>query len=162
MLRFLASTLLLAAAPASGQETDAAASVDAARAAVEAQALDLDADGDGLIGRAEVAAAVAASFPTFDADGSGDIDPREWEEWPFGFYDMALHRDRAQAYHAAFGLVFDLFDRSGDGRLDEAEFAGAMDRALDFADRDGDGAMSHEEFLRGFVPNVALRHAMRD
>ncbi len=75
---------------------------------------------------------------------------------------MAAHRDRAQAYHAAFGLVFDLFDRSGDARLDLAEYRTALDRSLDFADRDGDGAMTHDEFMRGFVPNVALRHAMQD
>jgi Ca2+-binding EF-hand superfamily protein len=158
----LAALLLIAALPAAAQQGAGPDLIDAARSAVEAQALDLDANSDGRIDRAEIAAAVEAGFPTFDADGSGDIDAREFEEWPFGFYEMAAHRDREQAYHAAFGLVFDLFDRSGDGRLDLAEFQAAMNRSLDFADRDGDGSMTYDEFMRGFVPNVALRHAMRD
>ncbi|MEM7487756.1 MAG: hypothetical protein AAF390_01390 [Pseudomonadota bacterium] len=141
---------------------DAAATVDAARAAIEEQAAALDADHDDLIDRAEIAAAAKAGFPTFDTDGSGDIDAREFAEWPFGFYDMAQHRDRAAEYRAVFGTVFDIFDRSGDSRLDRLEFQTAMLRGLYDADSDGDGAMSREELLRGFVPNVALRHAMQD
>ncbi|MEM7644381.1 MAG: hypothetical protein AAF366_17925 [Pseudomonadota bacterium] len=141
---------------------DAAATVDAARAAIEAQAAELDTDHDDLIDRGEIKAAAMAGFPTFDVDGSGDIDPREFAEWPFGFYDMARHRDRAGEYRAAFGTVFDIFDHSGDSLLDRREFRTAMLRALDDADSDGDGTTSREEFLQGFVLNVALRHAMQE
>ncbi|MEM7709509.1 MAG: hypothetical protein AAF264_01915 [Pseudomonadota bacterium] len=164
MTKILIAGLLVATTiPVMAQQMeDAAATVDAARAAIEAQAAELDTDRNDVIDRDEIAAAAEAGFATFDVDGSGDIDPREFAEWPFGFYEMAQHRGQTDAYHTAFGLIFDIFDQSSDRRLDRQEFQSAMLRSLDDADSDGDGAMSHDEFLRGFVPNVALRHAMED
>ncbi|UWQ20141.1 EF-hand domain-containing protein [Jannaschia sp. W003] len=160
MIRPLACALVLLSPAAAFAQTDG--TPDAARSAIEASALALDTDGDGRLAPAEIDVAVTEMFPSLDADGSGAVDRTEFEEWPFGFHDMAAHRDRAEAYHAVFGLLFDLFDRGGDGRLDLPELREGMAAAAAYADRDGDGAMSRTEFLRGFVPNVALRHAMRD
>ncbi|MDA8585914.1 EF-hand domain-containing protein [Rhodobacteraceae bacterium] len=165
MMRYvLVTALTLAATPLLAQsdgEVQSPSNFDAARATVELRALELDTNKDGVINRPELTAAATAAFPIYDADASGDIDVVEFKTAPFGFSDMASFRGREQAYDAAFGLVFDLFDRDEDGRLNEEDFLTSIDRAFNYADIDSDDALTNDEFLRGFITNVALRHAMR-
>jgi len=137
------------------QETEANVNVDAARSTVQANAREIDINDDGLISRQELLAAAAQAFPLYDADQSEDIDVNEFRESLFGFADMARVRDRQQAFDAAFGLVFDLFDREGDRRLSQQDLLDAVDRAFSYADHDSDNALSSP------FPKVVMRHAHR-
>ena len=152
---------LLSAAAAQAQSRDVvAASVDAARAAIETAAAEMDADGDGRITAAELQDGHAALFTSVDADASGEILRDELIGWEFGLGEMAAFRDRAQGFEAAMGMVFDLFDRDGDHGITAQEIAEGLVQAHAFADRDGDGALSYAEYRSNFVVNVALRNAM--
>ncbi len=108
---------------------------DAARervARVDAMFRLLDADGDGRITAAEVAAARAARFAAADSDGDGRLDPAEFEAMR-----RAMRAERAFARH----------DGDGDGFLTEAELAarsGRMEAGLG-----PDGVLTRDEALAG-------------
>lgn len=166
MMRYvLATALTVAVTPLMAQSEDGgdfAHGIDAARAAVEATALELDVNNDQLISRSELMAAAFEGFSAYDVDESGDIDITEWTTAPFGFSEMARARGREQAYNAAMGLVFDLFDRDDDQLLSNGNFLAAMNGAFSYADMNKDDELTGEEFRRGFIMNVALRQAMRE
>lgn len=151
---------LPALAQSSQGDLNAGNAADAARAMVEEWAGVLDANGDRRIDGGEMAEGLSRVFPSVDADSSGSVSQAEFRDWEFGLAEMAAFRDRAQAYDAAMGVVFDLYDRDDDGALTMEEYREAIDRSMAYADFDEDGAMSYDEFRRGFIINVALRHAM--
>ncbi|MFO6464026.1 EF-hand domain-containing protein [Jannaschia sp. KMU-145] len=151
----------LAATSALAQETvPASATVDAARAQIEALAAEMDVDGDARITLDELQAAAGQIFPSIDADASDGLTRAEFLGWEFGLAEMAAFRGRTQGYEAAMGMVFDLFDRDGSQGIDAAEFEAAMVESHAYADLDGDAALSAAEFRSNFVVNVALRNAL--
>ncbi|WP_107474921.1 MULTISPECIES: EF-hand domain-containing protein [unclassified Streptomyces] len=144
----------------------------------------LDADGDGVITRAEYLARVerAASacgrepqdplveaaraahrevFRQMDGDGDGGVTFEEYRDW-------AGHDAFEQSCRPALGSLFDLADSDGDGRLTRQEFTrlrAATGNTTDGAaaafaalDTDGDGTVDRAAYLlaiRDFVTSGA-------
>ncbi|MEM9795211.1 MAG: EF-hand domain-containing protein [Pseudomonadota bacterium] len=154
-LALLAATLLFAA-PAAGQIRHH----DAGAAMVQSLAAAMDANSDGAISLEELTETSALIFEKIDADSSGSLTFEEMTDWEFGLAEMAEFRGRGQAYDAAMGVVFDMFDRDNSGQVDGTEHSEAITRAAQYADTDNDGAMSFDEFYSNFIVNVALRNAM--
>ena len=156
------SALTLVAAILSGAVAAEAAPAlpDSVRAQIEGVAVAMDLDGDGLISTAEAAETGDRVFASLDADASGAVDRGEMLDWEHGMAATAAFRGREQAYGAAIGIAFDLFDADGDGMVTRGEHAAAIERAAAFADLDGDGGMSRGEFARRFVFGVAMRNAL--
>lgn len=155
-------TLALAAAICGAAATaeDGPAVHDVANARIEGVAAAMDIDRDGAISASEAAETGRQVFASLDADGSGAVDRAEMLDWEHGMSALAAFRGREQAYEAALGFAFDLFDADGDGTVTRAEHEAGIARSTAFADMDGDGGMSRGEFLRRFVYSVAMRAAL--
>ncbi len=106
----------------------------------------LDADGDGVLSRNEVATARQRLFARFDRDGDGAIDDREIE----ALRDSVM--DRAVTLQAGLGRAWRRMDTNGDGRVSAEEFR-ARTILFDVADRDGDARLSSSEiaFMRDLI-----------
>lgn len=101
-----------------------------------------DADGDGVIARAEFPAPDPL-FQRFDRDGDGGV---TWTE----AVAFAIEEEVAKA--------FDEHDADGSGTLSREELPEASRVGIDLADADGDGALSVEEavaFWREVMAEVA-------
>ncbi|SIT12350.1 Ca2+-binding protein, EF-hand superfamily [Roseivivax lentus] len=96
----------------------------------------LDADADGQLTEAELAAQAAARFAERDSDGDGQLSVAE----------ILAHRQAAQAERIARRIA--RLDQNGDGALSYAEITAWRDPAamFDRLDADADGAVSAEEF----------------
>lgn len=96
-----------------------------------------DADGDGVVTRAEWQALRAARFARIDTDGNGVLSQAE----------ASAAAERRAASRA--GTLFARTDADGDGAITRAEFEAAgkpwMDRLFSRADANGDGAISRAE-----------------
>ena len=100
-----------------------------------------DADGDGLLTRAEVEAARDRLFTRLDRDGDGALGQREVA----ALQDrLALRRDIAVK---RIGLVAARRDEDGDGRITRAEMGGGPD-LFSLLDSNGDDALSMGERRR--------------
>lgn len=152
----IAAALVLATAPT------AQADHDAVRAISEAMAFSIDADHSGLLDRAELEAFGMAVFQRMDINGSGTVTRLEAARWEDGMSDMAVHRGRMDAYEAAIGVVFDLFDTNGDGALDPAEQRAGLCAATTAADSDGDGALTKGEYRDRHLFSIAMRNVFAD
>jgi Ca2+-binding EF-hand superfamily protein len=101
----------------------------------------LDADQDGAVTMAEMAAHKSAQFARADRDGNGIVDASE----------MAAIRDRMAKLAAAASSTTDLglsrLDSDGDGTLSLAEYT-ARTPIFVLMDGDGDGAITRPEFDR--------------
>lgn len=101
----------------------------------------MDADGDGVVTRAEMRTARRAVFDRIDRDGDGALSPAE----------IVAARERArrlaQMAEAGAGNRLDRMDGDGDGTITLAEFDGRMP-VFDLLDGDGDGALSRAELER--------------
>jgi hypothetical protein len=100
----------------------------------------LDADGDGLVTRAELQAYRSARFAAADSDGNGMLSVEEMV--------AAREAQRLAQVTARAERTIVAFDADGDGGLSKAELpgnqmAGTMILRLD---TDGDGAVSQAEF----------------
>lgn len=153
----LAMALLSVPAMAETLSADVSMTVNSGRAAVDAFAVAIDANRDGRISPVEMDTAGRAIFASMDVDGDGLLTRGEMTGWEHGAARLAEFRGRTEAYDAAIGMVFDLFDRDHSGGVDAAEHAKAMRDGWALADRDGDGVMSLNEFREGFVVTAAMR-----
>lgn len=100
---------------------------------------EIDADKDGKVTEAELAAFRAARFAAADADGSGGLSAEELAAF------RAAQMAKRQSEMA--GRMLERLDADNDGQLSEAEFAAAGGKRNPFgrADTDGDGAVSKAE-----------------
>lgn len=100
---------------------------------------EIDADKDGKMTEAELAAFRAARFAAADADGSGGLSAEE----------LAAFRSEQMAERQSemAGRMLERLDADNDGQLSAAEFAamGGKRNPFDRADTDGDGAVSRAE-----------------
>lgn len=156
-------TMTLAAAfamagPLAAQETGNLRN-DPGRAIAERLAARIDRNGDGRIDEAEIRAASAEALASIDADGDGRMTPGELLDWPLGMADLAAFRGRSGSYETAMAIVFNIFDRDGDGIVSGAEHEAAVMHSYAYADLDGDGVLTTGEYLGGFIFNVVMRNA---
>ncbi len=133
---------------------------DPGRAIAERLAVQIDADRNGLIDRAEIRSAATGALASIDADGDGRMTLAELEGWRYGMADLATFRDRGQSYATVIAFVFDIFDRDGDGIVASDEHEAAVLHSFAHADLDGDGMLTRDEYLGGFIFNVAMRNAV--
>jgi Ca2+-binding EF-hand superfamily protein len=96
-----------------------------------------DANGDGMVTRAEFLAARAASFSKYDRNGDGFIDE---EDVP--------RRMRRRVGDRLDGLI-DRFDTDHDRRISRAEFVDGPTSLFDRADTNHDGQLSQAEISLG-------------
>jgi Ca2+-binding EF-hand superfamily protein len=106
----------------------------------------LDADGDGVISRAEFMVVRENMFGTMDTDADGLLSAAEIE---------AARASMPQGNRGRGNRMQDM-DANGDGQLSLEEF-NAQTPGFDPADRNGDGAISQQEFTR--VARILARYA---
>lgn len=120
----------------------------------------LDADGDGTVDRADIAALVAR----FDADGDGTLSGTERPQ-----VDRERHGRHGRGSHRGHGFHGEL-DADKDGAVSRAEWDAAVGRwhnadpetagkRFEAMDTDGNGALSQEELQAGHRRH---RHGGRD
>jgi Ca2+-binding EF-hand superfamily protein len=114
--------------------------------------LELDANHDGAIEKAEVPASGHAAFDRLlkqgDADHNGKLEAKE--------YQAVLEELKTFNEQARKKAVqrFKAMDKDRDGKVSRAEFTGPKER-FDLFDRNGDGLLTEQEFLGG-VPAKAV------
>ncbi len=102
----------------------------------------VDANGDGAIVKAELAAVVQTGFQRLDPNGDGVLDPRE-------LHDIAAARaaDKGGDPQKLLGRVMKAKDKNDDGRLTPLELNPAAVRSVFQAlDRNGDGKITLAEW----------------
>ena len=109
-----------------------------------------DANGDGIVTRAEMEAGLRAAFAKADANHDGKLDEAE---------ARAVNQQRlAEDQSTASPLV----DWNHDGYIDFNEFAANARSLFDEMDRDGDGQLDakelHPEPPPTTAPHIPLRH----
>ena len=99
----------------------------------------IDADGDGLVTKAEVEAFRAAQATKIDTDGNGKLDAAELQA-------EMLQRAGERAEKIAAHVIKER-DSDGDGTLSVAEMAAGPQRSnlFDRVDQNADGAISRDE-----------------
>jgi hypothetical protein len=112
----------------------------------------IDADGNGMISRAEAGASpvLSANFDAIDANKDGQITPDELRAWNKG---RGVRHTSDASRRAQNGLQesFARADSNGDGQISRAEAASGMPRLaphFDAADTDHDGLVSYGELRR--------------
>lgn len=98
------------------------------------QGEEADADGDGLLSRAEFRTRRAAAFPSLDTDGSGKLSQSEF---------VAAIAPVKGKFVAKMG--FSRADANGDGRVDLAEWNALPTEGFDRADQNRDGVLDASE-----------------
>lgn len=111
-----------------------------------------DADGDGLVTEAELAAHRAAEFAARDTDGDGRLSVEE--------ITAEMQRNMGQRVERMMARM----DADGDGFISEDEIGPRGNRGGIIArlDTDGDGAVSEEEFEAGKARFADRRMRFRD
>ncbi len=138
---------VFAAAPAPGLDSRLAAQFRKA-----------DADGDGVLSRAEAERAApewAARFDAIDADRDGKISPEEIRA-----FRRAGKGGRRAGAAAKFDQLFDRTDADGDGALSRAEVQTGLPRVakkFERIDRNGDGRLTREEMRAWLAAKRAAR-----
>ena len=92
---------------------------------------DVDANGDGVISRAEYVDALDDAMQVLSTDGDADIDAEDYE--PIDSDDVFPELDG---------------DSDGDGRLTQEEYVSVLNRDFTTLDQDADDALTLEEMLR--------------
>jgi Ca2+-binding EF-hand superfamily protein len=114
----------------------------------------IDADGDGLIGRAELADWRGTVFDAMDADSDEALSREEYMAVQMGRgADPDARGPRYAEMQAAKAAAFDAMDADGDGLVSRETFVSAADDMIAAGDTDGDGAIGPSEFRglhRGF------------
>jgi Ca2+-binding EF-hand superfamily protein len=99
-----------------------------------------DANGDGVLERAELPEAMKERFAQMDANKDGKLDREELAK-------MAQRFGAPAPPEGAGGdMLFRLLDADGDGKLSKEELQNAA-KALERFDRDKDGMLNREELL---------------
>lgn len=120
----------------------------------------IDIDQSGAMSKAELKAFGEMLFRQMDRDGSGDLSRSELLFWDGGLRELAAARDRAAAFDAEMGRIFDGLDKDGDGLVDLKEQKDGLDDAMAQADRDGDGELSFDEYETDYPFSRALKDAL--
>lgn len=97
----------------------------------------VDANGDGAISKAEVAAMQAEQFGKLDLDGNGEVSADELTE-------HTLNRQRQRIARMAEMQVKRL-DADGDGGVSEEEFTANAQKGFDQRDKNSDGKLTRDE-----------------
>lgn len=112
---------------------------------------ELDANGDGMITEAEMAASAEARFNEADANGDGNLTAEEMiAHAEQKFQENAGKRSERMAERTA--RMIEKRDTDGNGALSLEEMKAGPDRAARFfehLDTDGDGSVSLAEFEAG-------------
>lgn len=95
-----------------------------------------DTNHDGLTSRAEMEAALVATFTAADTNGDGALGYIEYSNWATTWLGSAT------ALPGPYQI-----DINGDDRLSRDEFMEAFRRSFAALDRNGDGSISHAELL---------------
>ncbi len=147
LVAVLLASLAPAATPATGVDSRLAAQFRKA-----------DADGDGMLSRAEAERAAprwADQFDAIDADRDGRISPEEIRAW------RSVGKDRRKASASSkFDQLFDRADADRDGALSRAEARAGLPRVaktFDRIDRNGDGRLTREEMRAWLAAKRAAR-----
>jgi hypothetical protein len=107
----------------------------------------LDADGDGLVQRAELLEFREGVFYAMDADGDEALSREEYMAVQMGRgADPAARGPRFEEMQAQKEAEYDAMGADGDDRVDFDGFMGFAGERFDGADGDGDGALSPMEF----------------
>ena len=124
-----------------------------------------DADGNGMLSRAEAERAaplLAKQFDAVDANRDGQISPEEIRA--FRRAGRGERRARGSARGAQAGAKFELYfaraDSDGDGALSRAEAERGLPRVakkFERIDRDGDGRLTREEMRAWLAARRAAR-----
>lgn len=124
-----------------------------------------DADGNGMLSRAEAERAaplLAKHFDAIDADRDGQISPEEIRA--FRRAGRGERRARGSSRGAQAGAKFELYfaraDSDGDGALSRAEAERGLPRVakkFERIDRDGDGRVTREEMRAWLAARRAAR-----
>ena len=124
-----------------------------------------DADGNGMLSRAEAERAaplLAKQFDAVDANRDGQISPEEIRA--FRRAGRGERRARGSARGAQAGAKFELYfaraDSDGDGALSRAEAERGLPRVakkFERIDRDGDGRLTREEMQAWLAARRAAR-----
>ena len=119
----------------------------------------IDGNADGAITRGEVAAYQADRFQMMDADGDGELTPKELSEGArmIIFQRMDMNGD-GQVSQAEFLEVSDgigraakgvsRMDEDGNGRVASAEMSAQLDKLFERLDKDEDGTVGADELDR--------------
>jgi Ca2+-binding EF-hand superfamily protein len=94
-----------------------------------------DANGDGVVTRAEFLAARANNFSKYDRNGDGFIDTEDFPR------RLRARQNVSQRLDELIGR----FDSDRDGRISGAEFVDGPTSAFDLADANRDGQLSRAE-----------------
>jgi len=147
LIAVLLASPALAGAPATGADSRLAAQFRSA-----------DADGDGMLSRAEAERAAprwADQFDAIDADRDGRISPEEVRAW------RRSGKDRRKAgVSAKFDQLFDRADADHDGALSRTEARAGLPRVagkFDRIDSNGDGRLTREEMRAWLAAKRAAR-----
>ena len=107
----------------------------------------IDADGDGLVQEAELAAWRETVFLTMDADGDDALAREEYMAVQLGRgADPEVRGPRYDEMQAAKAAEFDVMDDDGDGSVPRDAFIAYAVEQFDEADANDDGALSAPEF----------------
>jgi hypothetical protein len=118
-----------------------------------------DADGNGMLSRAEAERAaplLAKQFDAIDANRDGQISPEEIR----AFRRAGRGSARGAQAGAKFELYFARADSDGDGALSRAEAERGLRRVakkFEHIDRDGDGRLTREEMQAWLAARRAAR-----
>ena len=122
-----------------------------------------DADGNGVLSRAEAERAaplLAKQFDAIDANRDGQISPEEIRAFRRASGRNARGSARGIQAGAKFELYFARADTDGDGALSRAEAERGLPRVakkFDRIDRDGDGRLTREEMRTWLAARRAAR-----
>ncbi len=117
-----------------------------------------DADGNGMLSRAEVEKSLpklARQFDAIDANRDGNLAPEEIRAW-----SRARRGHRRESARARFQEYFNKADTDGDGALSRAEAEQGMPRIarkFDAIDANRDGKVTQDEMRAWFQARRAAR-----
>ena len=121
----------------------------------------VDTSGRGFVDMGQMEAQRDLIFISMDANDDGRLTEEELTSWDYGFANIAEEQDKVLAYTTALRVVFDFWDRDGDGAITQTEHRKAIFADFERADINSDAVLDQDEFLNGFGIIVALRAALK-
>ena len=121
----------------------------------------VDTSGRGFVDMGQMEEQRDLIFVSMDANDDGRLTEGELMAWDYGFANLAEEQDKVLAYKTALRVVFDFWDRDGDGDISQTEHRKAIFVDFQRADINDDAVLDQDEFLNGFAIMVALRAALK-